>query len=276
MRIFYGPPAAGWFGRKEEIPMDFTAIEKECRRLPGRVGLYYRDLRTGERYGIREQELFTAASLIKLPIMAQLYRRFAQGSLSPGQLCEVRREDKVPSCGAVAYLHDGALLTLQDLCNLMIVISDNSAANMLARRVGLNAVNRLMGELGLRRIRMERLLYDRDGARKGRRNTVSPADVGLFFELLWQGKVVSPQASREMLEILKLQQIDYKITGMLPETVPVAHKTGEDTGITHDAGIVYAASPFVLGILSEDTDPVETRQFISRTAYALYGAHKTA
>lgn len=254
--------------------MDFTEIEKECRRLPGRVGLYYRDLRTGEQYGIREEEPFTAASIIKLPIMAELYRQFAGGQLSPDHLCEIRRLDKVPSCGAVSYIHDGALLTLQDLCNLMIVISDNSAANMLAGRVGLPNINRFMDELGLRRTRMERLLYDSDGARKGRRNTFCPCDIGRLFALLWQGKVVSADASRRMLDILKLQQIDYKMGGMLPETVPVAHKTGEDTGITHDAGIVYAARPFVLCVASEDTDTVETRQFISRTTYAVYKAHE--
>ena len=253
--------------------MDFSRIEAECEQLPGRVGLYYRDLQTGEHFGIREEEAFTAASIIKLPIMAELYRQFGEGSLCPDQLCEIRLEDKVPSCGAVAYIHDGALLTLQDLCNLMIVISDNSAANMLARRVGINSVNRYMQELGLRRTRMERLFYDRDGARKGRRNTFCPTDIGRFFELLWGGKIVSPDASRAMLEILKLQQIDYKIPGMLPETVPVAHKTGEDTGITHDAGIIFTDRPFVLCIASEDTDTVQTRQFISRTAYALYHVH---
>lgn len=254
--------------------MDFTEIEEECRRLPGRVGLYYRDLRTGEQYGIRDEEVFTAASIIKLPIMAELYRQFGEGQLSPDHLCEIRREEKVPSCGAVSYIHDGALLTLQDLCNLMIVISDNSAANMLASRIGLLHINRFMSELGLRRTRMERLLFDSDSARKGRRNTFCLSDIGRLLTLLWEGKVVSADASRKMLDILKLQQIEYKMGGMLPETVPVAHKTGEDTGITHDAGIVYAARPFVLCFASEDTDTAETRQFISHATYAVYKAHE--
>lgn len=253
--------------------MDVESVKSRAEKLPGQIGFYYRDLTTGNEYGLNSDTAFTAASIIKIPILAEIFRQFACGDLNKNTLIKIRPEDKVPSCGAISYIHDGAELTLSDICNLMVVISDNSGANILTRTAGFAHINRFMAALGLKSTRINRFLYNRDGARLGKRNTFTPADIGKLFDLMWKGSLVSANASHEMLEIFKLQQIAHKMPEMLPESVVLAHKTGEDTGITHDAGIVYARRPFILCFACENTDVVAAEQFIRETTLDFYRDH---
>ena len=79
--------------------------------------------------------------------------------------------------------------------------------------------------------------------------------MGLMLEKLYQGEVVSAEASAQMLE----NQKDHRLNGKLPfflhtMGVPVAHKTGEDDGITHDVGIIYAKEPMVCCFVGEHVD----------------------
>ncbi len=250
--------------------MDFQHIQAQLASLRGKVGFFYEDLESGDTWGVHADEPYIAASVIKLLVLCEAYRQFEQGILSKGELIPVRREDRVPSCGAAAYLHDGISLTLKDLCVLMIILSDNTATNLLIRKLGMDNINRGARELGFQKTRLNRLLFDAGASAAGIENYFAPSEIGRFYELLWRGELVSADASREMLEILKNQEINHKIPSMLPEDLPVAHKTGEDSGITHDTGIIYAPRPFILCFASNDTDVPETEQFIRTAAREVY------
>ena len=137
----------------------------------------------------------------------------------------------------------------------MVIVSDNAATNILIRRVGMENVNRTIRELGCEKTCLRRLLFDGEAAARGIENSITAGEMGLLLEKLYQGEVVSAEASAQMLDILKDQRLNGKLPFFLHTMgVPVAHKTGEDDGITHDVGIIYAKEPMVCCFVGEHVD----------------------
>ena len=228
---------------------------QKIREAPGHVAFYYRPLDGGCAQMYNEMMPVVAASVIKIPIMMEAFRQFENGELNPRQTYQIKAEDKMPSCGALNRMHDGLEVTMRDLVELMIVLSDNSATNILIDRLGIDRVNATMEAQGLKVTRLRRKLFDRAGMEAGLSNHVCAREIGLLLERMYAGTLVSPEASAQMLEILRNQKLNGKMPFFLkPRGVACAHKTGEDDGITHDVGVVYAKNPFVLCMLSEETD----------------------
>lgn len=246
-------------------------IQEALRALPGSISYYYEDLVTGAVETFEAERPLVAASLIKLPILAEAMRQMETGEANPDERFVVTGEQKMPSCGAISYMHDGLAVTLMDLVTLMIILSDNTATNLLIDRLGMENVNRTAGALGLTQTCLRRRLFDAEASAKGVENTVSARDMGRLLAGLYRGQVVSQSASAAMLKILADQRLNGKLPFYLHALgVPVAHKTGEDSGITHDVGIVYAGRPFVVCILSNGTDVARTERVMQDVALALY------
>ena len=224
--------------------------------LPGHIGFYYLDAAAGEEIAFHADDPVNAASVIKLFIMAEAFRQKEAGLLRFDEPVVIRREDKMPSCGALTYMHDGLTVTAEDLVTLMIILSDNTAANLLIARLGIEHINAAAAALGCGEgTRLRRPLFRADLSARGIQNTVTARDVGLFFRRLLDGTCVSAAASASMLDILKDQRLNGKMPFFLkPMGITCAHKTGEDSGITHDTGVIFASSPRVFCFLSEKTD----------------------
>ena len=161
----------------------------------------------------------------------------------------------MPSCGALTYLHDGLRVTVLDLITLMIILSDNTATNILIDRLGPDHVNEAMADLHIPGICLRRRLFEPALSARGIQNTVTARGVGALLERMYAGTLLGREADDRMLRIL----LDQRLNGKLPfylhgEGVKCAHKTGEDDGITHDAGIVYSEDPFVVVMLSNNVD----------------------
>ena len=235
--------------------------------LDGKIGFYYKNLVTGEEIGIHEHEVYEAASIIKIPILIEAYKRMEEGILREEQLFRIKQEDKLPSCGALTYMHEGLEVTLKDLCTLMIILSDNTATNILIKLLGIEQINATLKELGLEKTRLNRLLFDSKSAALGIQNYISPIEIGLLLEKMYQGRLISKKASEDMLAILKNQRLNGKIPFYITDDTEVAHKTGEDDGITHDVGIVFSKEPFIVCFCSNKVEvPIFERaiQDISR------------
>ena len=235
--------------------------------LPGTVGLYLKDMETGLTASYRAEESVGAASVIKLFIMAEAFRQREEGLLSFDEEVTIRQEDKMPSCGALTYMHTGLRVTIRDLVVLMIIVSDNSATNLLIDRLGLENIQNEIDRLGASNCDIQRKLWQSELSRKGIHNHVSAAGVGLFMEKLLRGEVVSEESSKEMLSIL----LDQRLNGKMPfylhsEGIRCAHKTGEDDGITHDCGIIYGPSPRIFCFVSEHTDVPEAERVLQEAA----------
>jgi beta-lactamase class A len=238
-----------------------------AKAMPGDTAMWYMDLETGAQGAYNEDKPLVAASVIKLFIMAEAFRAMEAGEVGRDTEFVKTSEMNMPSCGALNYMHDGLKVTFIDLVTLMIILSDNTATNMLIDYLGRDKINAAIEHMGAQGCVLNRRLFDAEASRRGIQNYITAAGVGRFFRMLHEGKLVSEGASREMLEILKNQRLNGKIPFFLD--CKIAHKTGEDTGITHDAGIVYSEKPFILVMLSNNTDVPKYERFMQDAAREL-------
>lgn len=249
-----------------------SSIDSELNTLPGHLGFFYKNLVTGYAYGVRENEPFLAASVIKLPLYLHILRRAAAGLLNLEEILMVEDWEKMPSCGALSLFSGPVPADIRTLCRLMIALSDNTATNKLIRHCTIPGANEGFREMGLEATVLRRLLFDGEAASRGLENTVSPREMASLLEQLYRGTFVSPEVSREALNTLLLQQIDHKLDGKLCGAVPIAHKTGEDDRLSNDVGIVFAPQPFVLCFTGHDTDVYRWEDLIRRSAWLLVRA----
>lgn len=238
------------------------------RATQGKVGFWTKPL-DGEATGFNEDLPLVAASVVKVPVMVEAFRQFRAGLLDPDEQVTIRPEDRMPSCGALTYLSDKVRPTLMDLTTLMIILSDNTAANLMIDRVGVDAVNRTMEERGVPGICLRRKFFQPQLAALGITNTVTARGCGVLLEKMAKGELLGGEDDEKMLSILYNQRLNGKIPFFL-HGVKIAHKTGEDDGTTHDAALIQAKRPFVLCMLSNDVDVPEYERLMQDTARELY------
>lgn len=255
---------------------DRDGILARLSRIPGRVGFYYKDLLTGEEICLNENEAYEAASVIKLPIFAAAAKLVSEGRASWEDRVVCSGAERVPGCGVLRFFDDGISASVETLSALMITISDNMATNVLMRHFGIEKLNEEFRAMGLRGTRIERFLYDSEADAAGRQNRIVPREMGMLLEQVWRHSFVDEAASAKVEEILLEQQINHKIPGYLPDHIAVAHKTGEDDGITNDVAVVYAKEPFVLCIAANQTDTVAAEIAMREIALQLAEDEKEA
>lgn len=248
-----------------------AAIAEEMQTIPGHLGFYYKNLTTGETFGIRENEAYLAASVIKLPLYLHILQQCAAGKMDMEELLTVTGEEKMPSCGALTLFTGDVTANMRTLCRLMIALSDNTATNKLIRRCTIPGANEGFRGMGLEKTVLRRLLFDAKASAAGLENTVSPLEMGRLLEQLYRGTFVSSEVSKEAMDTLLLQQVDHKLGGKLFDA-PIAHKTGEDEALSNDVGIVLGPNPFVICFTGHDTDVYRWEDLIRRAAYDLYRA----
>jgi len=250
--------------------MDFTQLTKETYNIPGHLGFYYKNLVTGEEFGLRESEPYAAASVIKLPIFMCVAKWAAEGKADLYEKIKVTGDAMVPSCGALTLFTDEPEITVLTLCRLMISISDNTATNVLLSRYGLPAYQEEFGKLGLTGTRLRRRLFDDEASARGLQNTIVPKEVGMLLEQIYRKEFADEETSKLILDTLFLQQINHKLGGKIGDEVDIAHKTGEDRRLSNDVGIVFAKQPFIACYVGHDTDVYRWEDFIRRSSYDLF------
>lgn len=248
------------------------AIAREMGAIPGHLGFYYKNLETGLEYGVREDEAFLAASVIKLPLHLLILAEAAEGRIDTREKLLVEESDKVPVCGALTLFTGEVEADIATLCRLMISLSDNTATNRLIRHLGIEAIAEGFAAMGLERTRIRRKLFDSEASKAGIQNTISPKEMGVLLEQIYRGGFVSGSVCKEALEILLQQQVDHKLNGKICGRAEIAHKTGEDDGLSNDVGIVYAKQPFVVCFAGHDTDVYRWEDLMRRGTYELWAA----
>ena len=228
-----------------------TALRNRIAGFTGEVFLYAKNLDTGASIGIRESEPVRTASTIKLPIMLAVFDAVARGEAKWTEPLTVAAAEKVSGSGVLASeISDGVRLPLGDVVHLMIVLSDNTATNMVLERFGADAVNGYLDKLGIKTTRALRKVMGKTASgwsaagklpenEKYGLGVTTPRDMVAMLEKLERGEIVSPEASREMIAILKRCQDDTGIRRRFAG-VPVANKTGALDALRADAGIVYS------------------------------------
>ena len=240
--------------------------------IPGHTGFYYKNLITGFEFGVREDEVFGAASVIKLPLFLHVLAESAAGRMSMEEKLLVTQADKVPICGALTLFTEDVQADVRTLCRLMISISDNTATNRLIDYSTIPGAQEGFRRMGLEKTQLTRKLYDHEASRKGLRNVVCPREIGMLLEKLYRNEIVSESVCKEAVDTLLLQQVDHKLNGRICGEVPIAHKTGEDDQLSNDVGIVYAPQPFVICFAGHDTDVYRWEKLMRNAAWELWQA----
>jgi len=143
------------------------------------------------------------------------------------------------------------------------------ATNMLMRRFTIDGLNADFRAMGLNTTHLERLLFDSEASKQGKKNYFAPREMGNLLENLYLRSKKGEADAVFCMETLLQQQINHKIPGYLPDA-EVAHKTGEDDGITHDVGIVLGDHPFILCFASNDPDVPSAERLLRQLALELY------
>lgn len=245
-------------------------ILKEITTLPGHIGFFYKNMITGETLSFNQNDHYIPASVIKLPILMEIYRLEAMGKADLNSKILIKDEDKMPSCGALNSFTGEVLVDIKTLCNLMITISDNTATNVLISHFGTKALNEGFSTVGLNDTRVNRKLFDSEASKQGIQNVITPAEIGMLLEKLYRNEFINEQVSEDIKAILFRQQIKHKIREKLPIGTKVGNKTGEDDYISNDVGIVYAKQPFVVCFISNETDKSLFNPFIRKTSLTLF------
>ncbi len=230
-------------------PAGREAVEKRLRErvasFRGEMGLFARNLETGETFSVNAGARFPTASVIKLAVLAEVERRLAEGTLAAGTTVTLKEADKVGDGTPLNVLHAGTVLTVGDLVRLMIAWSDNTATNLLVGLVGTKSVNALLDAHGLRQTRLYRPTF-RDGRadvlpeeeKEYGLGSATPREAAELMARIADGRIAGRAASDEMVAILATQQDRAMIPRSLPVSQPdvlVANKTGWDEEKRPDA-----------------------------------------
>lgn len=250
------------------------SIREEMEQIPGHIGFYYKNLVTGLEYGVRADEAFGAASVIKLPLFLHVLEQAAQGKWRMEDKLLVTRDDMVPICGALTLFTEEVEVDVRTLCRLMISISDNTATNRLIKHCTIEGASEGFRKMGLEKTVLRRRLFDSAASKAGIQNTICPAEIGMLLEKLYRNEFVNADVCKEAIDTMFLQQVDHKLNGKLCGQVDIAHKTGEDDQLSNDVGIVYAKEPFVICFAGHETDVYRWEDLMRRGTYNLVMAQQ--
>ena len=245
-------------------------MKAAAAEVQGTVSLYAKNLDTGDNYGMREDERVRTASTIKVAIMASVFNAVADGKARWTDVLPLTGPKKVSGSGVVPELSNGVRLPIRDLMHLMIVVSDNTATNMLLERFPGNSVNAMMDKMDLGHTRSLRMILgdganlkavpsglsaagnDPDNQRFGI-GVSTPREMVMLLEKIELGRVVSPAASKEMIAILKRQQYKDGIGRHVSDAV--ASKSGSLDHLRSDVGIVYTKGGRIALAITVDDMP---------------------
>jgi beta-lactamase class A len=253
------------------------------------VAVAFRTLDGRDELLIQPDVEFHAASTMKVPVMIELYRQVRAGLLKLDTQIPVVNEfhsivdgspyklDVGDDSDAEVYKHVGGRMSYRTLCEAMITVSSNLAANLLIEHLGPKKIQATTDALGAGGMHVLRGVEDGKAFRKGLNNTATARALLTLMQKIARGDAVDRAASEEMIAVLKRQTFNDRIPAGLPPGTPVAHKTGEITRIQHDAAIVYAERVFVLVVLVRGLDDAKKGSALAAAiTRAIYAASQTS
>lgn len=244
-------------GKESYMPALKKEVQNIIKGKKGNYGIFFADLIDNQTFGINEKEIFTAASVNKVPIIATLYYLENKGKINLDQQITLQKEDiQDYGTGSLRYEKPGSTYSLKTLAKLSLKQSDNTAAYILSQTITQETIQKTMRQFGLTQTSM----ID---------NKTSPLDMYKLFKSLYINKITSESKSQELLGFMKDTDIEDRIPLLLPKDANVYHKTGDEVGFLHDVGIIENdKDTYFLAVMTSDIGNTEdkTKQTISRVS----------
>ena len=241
----------------------------------GKVTLYAKNLDTGETYALNADERVRTASTIKIAVMIEAFARVNEGKAKWTDQVVLTKEKKVSGSGILSELSDGLHLTLRDAVNLMMMLSDNTATNLVLDVLTTDAVNARMESLAFKNIKINRKVMSGGESQAGKDpenkkyglGFATPHEMVLVMEKLERGEIINPAVSKEMIDLMKREQARYAIGRSLWD-LPLASKYGALDRLRSAIGIIYSKKGKIAMAISCDDMP-EIMWSVDNPAYVL-------
>jgi beta-lactamase class A len=251
-----------------------TGMRQTARRLDGVVGYAIQDLATGDSFYLNADLVFPTASSIKLAVLLELMRQAQEGKISLDEQHTVRRGETTVGDDEpiLAMLGDGTVtMSLRDIATFMVVLSDNSATNILIDRLGLDNVNSVIARLGLRQTHLRRKMLDIEAAKQGRENVSTPREMMTLVAKVHGGDVLDRVHTKDYFSLLA-QPKDSLFHKALPSTVTIEDKPGALDAVRCDTGIIEVKGhPFAISVMTTyDSDNAEGERAVREIARLAY------
>ena len=255
-------------------------LEEIAAGVPGVMGLVVEDLAGDYRFAVHEDRQFAQASAIKIPILMEVLRQAEEGQIQLSDLHPVTSRHQVPGSGILAELGDGTTtMSVEDLAVLMIVLSDNTATNMLIDLVGMDRVTATMRSLGCDQTLLRRRMMDTAASARGDENVSTPRDAARLLRALYEGKFVSREVSDQALAILRKPKKG-AVNAVLPDSIPVAFKPGSIPGVETEWALVELPErPYIvvlMGAYDAGGELKDAMRDAARTAHQFFSRLATA
>jgi beta-lactamase class A len=222
-----------------------------AEHLNGVMGYAIMDLSSGETFLRLPDTVFPQASSIKLTILLELMRQAQEGKLSLEEKHTLRRSEMTvgDTEPILTMLGDGTVtLSLHDLAIFMVVLSDNTATNILIDRLGMDNINQGVTRLGLKETKLRRRMIDLEAAKKGNENVSTPREMLTLIEKVHAGQALDAAHTKEYFDLLRLPK-ESEFHKALPEDVSIADKPGSLEGVRCDTGLIeLPGHPFIMSI----------------------------
>lgn len=252
-----------------------SAIKERLQSFKGKVSLFAKNLDTGEVYESGADDRVRTASTIKIAVMVEAFARVAEGKANWTDELVLTKAARYSGSGVLPELADGLRLTLRDAVNLMMVVSDNTATNMVLDYLSTDAVNARMDSLGFKQIRILRRVGSGGESKEGKEvdnkrfglGVATPREWVRLLEKLERGEIVNTTSSKEMIELMKREQARYAI-GRSQWDLPMASKYGALDRLRSAVGIIYSPRGRIAMAISCDDMP-DVMWSVDNPAYLL-------
>lgn len=240
------PPPRAQLADKLRVELERLAASAE-----GVVGIGVVDLASGERWGVNDAVVFAQGSAIKIPLLIELFRRADVGELRLTDRRTLTAADRTGGSSLLQHFSDGgSALSLHDLAVPMVVLSDNTATNMLIDAVGMDRVNHAMASLGFPQTKLQRKMIQPEASARGRENVSTPRESADVMARLFRCDVALTAAScAEVTRLLELPK-GGAFREAIPPAVPVAWKPGGLDGVATAWGLVkLPGAPYAVSVM---------------------------
>jgi beta-lactamase class A len=248
-------------------------ISQMRRSFPGECSFIVKDAKKPFlEITYRQKDSFPAASLIKLPIAAVAFKAIKEKKLKLWETFTISAKDIADGSGVIKTKRPPLVLSFKKLIELMIAQSDNTATNKIINILGYDYINISFKQLGLKNTILQRKMMDFSRRRKGIENYTCAADITCLLEKIYNKQLIDRRSSAMMLSFLLRQRMKDRIPRYLPRGVEVAHKTGLEKGIVHDAGIIFSSkSDCIVCVLTKGVKKYsKAKKFIANLSSLAY------
>ncbi len=248
-------------------------LTDEIAKFNGEAGIVIKDLEMNWEISFNKDKLFPSASLAKIPLMAACFWAADQGRIKLDRNIALKSSDKLTGSGVLKDMPAGTVFSVERLIGLMIYDSDNTATNIITNLMGIDYLNSMFKAFGLKNTVLSRKIADYQLRDQGIENYTTAEDMAFLLDKMYHRTIGNKSVSDQCISMLKLTRTNDRIPKYLPVDITIAHKTGLEKEVCHDAGIVFTKKgDFIICVLTKhaNSNSALSKEFIARVAARVY------